>query len=53
MPSAAGSNERLFNEANAAANITTSSTIGGLAVGVPGELRGWEAMHNKHGSLPW
>ncbi|CAK7218802.1 hypothetical protein SCUCBS95973_003607 [Sporothrix curviconia] len=29
------------------------SVIGGLAVGVPGELRGLEYLHNKYGSLPW
>ncbi|CAK7205670.1 hypothetical protein SEUCBS139899_008449 [Sporothrix eucalyptigena] len=29
------------------------SVIGGLAVGVPGELRGLEYLHNKYGTLPW
>lgn len=31
----------------------TKSTIGGLAVGVPGELRAWESLHSRHGSLPF
>ncbi|KAF2670001.1 gamma-glutamyltranspeptidase 1 precursor [Microthyrium microscopicum] len=29
------------------------SLIGGLAVGVPGELRGFEYMSNKYGNLEW
>ncbi|RHZ63821.1 hypothetical protein CDV55_106220 [Aspergillus turcosus] len=37
--------EEMFNN--------TSSTIGGLASGVPGELRGLEHLHKKYGSLPW
>ncbi|KAL4811069.1 nucleophile aminohydrolase [Aspergillus unguis] len=34
-------------------NNSDASTIGGLASGVPGELRGLEYLHNKYGSLPW
>ncbi|PWN37052.1 gamma-glutamyltranspeptidase [Meira miltonrushii] len=45
----AASNETMYS-ANPNKN---ASTIGGLAVGVPGELRGFETLHNKHGKLPW
>jgi gamma-glutamyltranspeptidase / glutathione hydrolase / leukotriene-C4 hydrolase len=45
--------------APAAANETMFSSdpdlaaIGGLASGVPGELRGLEEMHRRWGSMPW
>ncbi|KAL0941940.1 gamma-glutamyltranspeptidase [Colletotrichum truncatum] len=34
-------------------NNTAASMYGGLASGVPGELRGMEYLHNKYGRLPW
>ncbi|KAK0548445.1 hypothetical protein OC846_003747 [Tilletia horrida] len=30
-----------------------AAKVGGLAVGVPGELRGLEELHNQWGTLPW
>lgn len=31
----------------------SASRIGGLAVGVPGELRGLEEAHRRWGTIPW
>ncbi|KAJ3145561.1 hypothetical protein HDU86_000870 [Geranomyces michiganensis] len=32
---------------------TTSSTSGGLAVAVPGEMKAWQEVHAKYGHLPF
>ncbi|GAB1313157.1 Glutathione hydrolase [Madurella fahalii] len=34
-------------------NDYRASVIGGLAVGVPGELKGLDYLHRKYGALPW
>ncbi|KAK4699938.1 hypothetical protein P7C70_g6314, partial [Phenoliferia sp. Uapishka_3] len=47
MPAAG--NETMYLNATS----KTASTIGGLAVGVPGELRGWEQLYLRHGSMNW
>ncbi|KAJ3406960.1 hypothetical protein HDU80_010020 [Chytriomyces hyalinus] len=34
-------------------NHPERATVGGLSIGIPGEVRGFEAAHNKYGKLPW
>jgi gamma-glutamyltranspeptidase/glutathione hydrolase len=34
-------------------NNTEASITGGLASGIPGELRGLEYLHSRYGCLPW
>jgi gamma-glutamyltranspeptidase/glutathione hydrolase/leukotriene-C4 hydrolase len=43
----ASSNSTMFN------SNPWSSKFGGLAIGVPGELRGLEEAHRRWGTLPW
>ncbi|XP_057310623.1 glutathione hydrolase 1 proenzyme-like [Hydractinia symbiolongicarpus] len=39
--------------ANSYAHDKNAAKVGGLAVGVPGEIRGLKLVHERYGKLPW
>ncbi|XP_033118890.1 glutathione hydrolase 1 proenzyme-like isoform X2 [Anneissia japonica] len=43
----------LANETMFVNDTTDASVLGGLAIGVPGEVKGYWTVHQKHGRLPW
>lgn len=43
----------LCNFFNQNAKFTIKCYLGGLSIGIPGELRGYWAAHQKFGRLPW
>lgn len=49
----AAADEHLFLQADGRAMPFMQAVVGGRAVGVPGALRMLEAVHRRHGRVPW